>query len=299
MKMNFSKIFASLILLIGTLPNHLQADGMVYKVSKGPNHLYLAGTLHLLRGSDYPLPVEYETAYRDSKVIGYEIDPDLMATPDAQAAIMKSMMLPKGEALHQKLTPETYKALVEYANTQGLSKLVLDGMQPSAAILIVAVTGLGKLGVTPDKGIEMFYNLKANSDKKQEFSLETLAYQLDIMMGMAEGQEDAAVRYTLESMKTLEKDFDNMVSAWRKGNGSALHEMISAMMEKEYPKMYDRLIVKRNKEWIPQIKEKLATPAVETILVGAAHLAGPDSVIAMLKKEGYTITQLQTSNKKP
>ena len=35
------------------------AESAVWKVSKGEDYLYLAGTVHVLRASDYPLPREF------------------------------------------------------------------------------------------------------------------------------------------------------------------------------------------------------------------------------------------------
>lgn len=274
------------------------ADSMVYKVSSKDNHLYLAGTVHLLKETDYPLPAEFEAAYRDSTVIGYEIDPDIMASPQSQAMLMQRMMLPPGEKLSQKLTPGTYKDFVAVANEQGISAAMLENMNPSAAILIVTVTGLAKLGITPDKGVEMFYNMKAGSDKKKEFSLETMSYQLDMIMSLADGQEDAAVRYTIDSIKTLEKDFQGMVKAWREGDAKGLHKQISGMLKDQYPGMYERLLTKRNKEWLPQLEAKLATPEVETVFVGAGHLVGPDSVLVLLEKAGYTVAPLSLTSTK-
>lgn len=45
-------------------------------------------------------------------------------------------------------------------------------------------------------------------------------------------------------------------------------------------------MVSRNSNWLPEIKKMLATPEVEFILVGAAHLAGDDGLLSQLKSSG-------------
>mgnify|MGYP000306409678 CR=1 FL=1 len=52
---------------------------------------------------------------------------------------------------------------------------------------------------------------------------------------------------------------------------------------------YQSLLVKRNQAWVPQIEAMLEQPGSVFIAVGAGHLAGPDSVIVMLRDKGYTV----------
>ena len=54
--------------------------------------------------------------------------------------------------------------------------------------------------------------------------------------------------------------------------------------------VYDALLKDRNQDWTPKIIDMLETPGTRLIAVGAGHLAGDDSVISMLRKEGYTVT---------
>ena len=54
--------------------------------------------------------------------------------------------------------------------------------------------------------------------------------------------------------------------------------------------VYDSLIVTRNANWTGQIKTLMEDEAgAFFIAVGAAHLSGEDSVIAMLRADGYEV----------
>ena len=56
--------------------------------------------------------------------------------------------------------------------------------------------------------------------------------------------------------------------------------------------MYQRLLVDRNKAWLPKIEALFSRSGHAIVVVGAAHLVGPDGVVAMLKAKGYTVEQL-------
>ena len=48
----------------------------------------------------------------------------------------------------------------------------------------------------------------------------------------------------------------------------------------------------RNRNWIPRIEAYMRDPKAYFVVVGAAHLGGPNGLLAMLKVRGYTIEQL-------
>jgi uncharacterized protein YbaP (TraB family) len=56
--------------------------------------------------------------------------------------------------------------------------------------------------------------------------------------------------------------------------------------------MYQRLLVERNKNWMPKIEALFTRRGRALVVVGAAHLVGPDGLLAMLKAKGYTVEQL-------
>jgi uncharacterized protein YbaP (TraB family) len=62
-------------------------------------------------------------------------------------------------------------------------------------------------------------------------------------------------------------------------------------MKEEWPEMYKSMVFDRNAAWMPQIEEYLSTGAVPFIVVGAAHLHGPDGLLIQLKNLGYTVEQ--------
>ena len=59
----------------------------------------------------------------------------------------------------------------------------------------------------------------------------------------------------------------------------------------ESPELYKRLLIERNNNWVPQVEQCLKEKAGCFIVVGAAHLVGPDGLPTLLTKKGYKVTQ--------
>ena len=81
-----------------------------------------------------------------------------------------------------------------------------------------------------------------------------------------------------------------MAQAWGTGDVAAVEKMALEGL-KSVPELYARLLVERNNNWMPQVETCLKQNAGCFIVVGAAHLVGPDGLPAMLAKKGYKVAQ--------
>jgi hypothetical protein len=81
-----------------------------------------------------------------------------------------------------------------------------------------------------------------------------------------------------------------MVKAWHQGSLDGLEQLVETF--KTYPLFYKKLLVQRNRNWVPQIASFLKEDNNVLIIVGAAHLAGEDGLIALLTKQGYHLERV-------
>ena len=86
---------------------------------------------------------------------------------------------------------------------------------------------------------------------------------------------------------------DTMVSAWAQGDVATLDRVAVQEMKSDSPELYKVLLVERNTDWANQIQTLLQGSGTAFIAVGAAHLAGEDSVQAILKSRGVTVEPVQ------
>ena len=81
-----------------------------------------------------------------------------------------------------------------------------------------------------------------------------------------------------------------MVKYWEKGDTDKLYAILFKSF-KGYPQIENRLLRRRNKDWLHKIEEMMAENKNIFIVVGAGHLIGPGSVVALLKEKGYEVKQ--------
>jgi uncharacterized protein len=102
-------------------------------------------------------------------------------------------------------------------------------------------------------------------------------------------QEDL-LKSTMEDLDNEVAGVREMAEAWGSGNVAAIEKLTLAGL-KESPELYARLLVERNHNWMPQVESCVKERAGCFIVVGAAHLVGPDGLPAMLAKKGYRVIQ--------
>ena len=98
------------------------------------------------------------------------------------------------------------------------------------------------------------------------------------------------LRSTLKEQESERNSLATLVGDWRRGDSAALEKTLLSGF-KDFQSAYVSLIVERNRNWIPQIEACLSRPSPCFVVVGAAHLVGPDGLLAILKQRGYRLEQ--------
>jgi hypothetical protein len=275
-----------LLLLVGV--SAAQADTSVWKVVKGENHLFIGGTIHVLAKSDYPLPAAFENAYRQSAIVVLETDMQKMQTPEFQTLLQSKIVYTDGRSLKTVLKKTTYQALEEHMSSRGLPIANFEQLKPGMVAITLTLFELQRLGLV-GTGVDEFFSLKARDDGKAIGQLESAEKQLAFLSTLGDGREDALITQTLSEIQQLPQLMTSLKAAWRQGDRDKMKALAITPIEKDFPKVYQQLIVQRNMDWIPEIEQMLKTKQVEFILVGAAHLVGEDGILAQLAARGYTI----------
>jgi len=267
------------------------AESSVWKAQKGNSVIYLGGTFHILRETDYPLPPEFDKAYKASDIVVFETDIGKLQDPAAQQKLLTKAIYADGSTIDTHLSAKTYGELSAYCEANGIPLAALSRFKPSLLMVTLTLMEFMKLGVT-QQGVDMFFHELANRDKKVVEGLETVDEQLDYVISMADGNEDEFVMYSLKDLKTIKQLFETLAHAWRTGDAAKLEELMVAELKTQQPKLYKKLITDRNRNWLPLIDASQKTPRTKFVLVGVGHLVGPDGIIEALKKKGYKVDKL-------
>jgi hypothetical protein len=163
-------------------------------------------------------------------------------------------------------------------------------MKPWMVMLMLSALEAQKAGLDASLGLDKHFYDQATAAKKPVVGLETAAFQIDRFDRMPDALQEQLLRSTLTELDTQGEELKGMVGAWKRGDTTGLEKTIRTSFA-SYPAAYNSLIVERNHNWIPQLQLCLSKPTPCFVVVGAAHMVGPDGLIALLRAKGYKIEQ--------
>jgi uncharacterized protein YbaP (TraB family) len=117
-----------------------------------------------------------------------------------------------------------------------------------------------------------------------------VAYQLDRFDGLSPALQEAMLLAVIHDLDAQVANVKEVARAWAAGETGVIEKELLATFE-ESPEIYQRLLVERNRNWVPFVEGCLDKNERCFVVVGAAHLVGPDSLVAMLEKKGYKVEQ--------
>jgi uncharacterized protein YbaP (TraB family) len=267
------------------------SQGIVFKVEGGTAPMFLCGSVHLMQAQDFPLPAAYEAAFKASQRIVMEVPPDEMDPAKAQPALMKYALIKDGK-LEEKLSADTFKTLKGWAKEKGVPLEGLTQFKPWLVALTVTQYAYAESGMKADKGIDVYFRNRLDQEKKTGSGLETMDDQFRMLGGFSEEIQDKMVLQAIHEAKEAKEELAKLLQAWRAGDTEAIAKTMTESFA-ELPEMEKLLLRDRNIRWLPKVKKMLAESTPTMVLVGAGHLCGDESLVALLRKEGFLVTQVR------
>ncbi len=287
---NWLSATAALLSLSVSATAGADEDGLVWAIEGEQNTVYLVGSIHLLRQSDYPLPPSINVAYEDAEKLLMELDMDDMDQLAMARIMMEAGRAPEGQTL-TSLLGDDYESASEKAGLINLDLKRLDALQPWLVAMTVTQMAMMSEGFDPMAGVEMHITRRAGQDQKPIEGLETLEEQIGALSGMDMEDQIDFLLVTLDEMEKVSEGVESLVGAWRDGDiETMVNDLIAPMNENE--DVYDAMLTNRNRNWIETIEAQLEGEDDVMILVGAAHLVGDDSVNDMLEKRGHKLRRI-------
>ena len=266
-------------------------NSLLWEVSgkglKQPSYLY--GTMHMVCAEDAKLSDGLKEAIKDAKQVYFELDMDNM---EEMMSVLKYARMTNGLKISDLVSAEEYSRLEEYFS-KNKSILPFSMMSRFKPYFITAIISEGMLGCQQKSSVEQMIMAEARQYDKEVLGLETLEFQASIFDSIPyEKQAQDLVMY-VDSIEKFRLVTQEMVEMYRK---QEINNMDS-LMEKSDPGMIqymDLLLYDRNARWAVQIpKQMFEMPTL--FAVGAGHLGGDKGVIALLKKQGFTVKPLDNT----
>ncbi len=259
------------------------------KDAKG-SEAFLVGSLHVLTKDFYPLSAEIEKAFDASRALVEEVDLDELNNPTSIAALVSKAMFTDGRTLEQVVSPATFVEVKRRAEQAGLPLVALQRMKPWMAAVALTTPMLTAAGFDTDLGVDRHFFSKAKSLGRQRWALETVAFQLDRFDQLSPALQEQMLTSTLADVDTQIANVKVVANAWATGDTVTIEKVLLTEL-RELPELYQRLLVDRNRNWMPQVESCITQNSGCFIVVGAAHLVGPEGLPALLTAKGYRVEQ--------
>jgi uncharacterized protein YbaP (TraB family) len=282
---------AALVAACALSPLHAQNRDFIWKASRGPSVVYLVGSVHLLSKDYYPLSPALDKAFKETDLLVEELHLGQMAQVESQMTILMRGMLPSGQTLDKVVSPETFALVSERVKSLGLPIEPLSRLKPWALALTLLGLEWQAAGFDAELGLDKHFYDQAVAAGKEVQGLETIEFQISQFDEMSMEEQDRMLASTLRELETEKAAVTTLANAWKAGDAPTVEKIVLQELRKE-PGMYQRLLVDRNKNWMPKIEALFSRKGRSFVVVGAAHLVGPDGLLALLKAKGYAIEQL-------
>jgi uncharacterized protein YbaP (TraB family) len=258
----------------------------VWKVTHSSGKvLYLGGSIHALRKTDYPLPVEYNRAFDASNHVVFEVD--LREMKKTSKTLLKTSQYPPGDSLKNHVDPRTYNYVRRFFREINVPEEKFAKLRPWCLAFMLASPQLH--GLSADLGVEGFLTKRAEAKSKPITGLETVSESINRYSELSDRQGELML---LMSFIPAERGLmDQTKQAWRRGDSETIWQLVHQTF-RDVPSIAEREITSRNHNWIPKIENFLQSGDTYFVVVGAAHMGGPNGLLSLLGTRGYKIQRL-------
>jgi uncharacterized protein YbaP (TraB family) len=262
----------------------------LWSMADDDSTIYLFGTVHLLRPDTQWLTPPVEVAWQEAQTVYMEADTDSAEVQAELAGLMQRLgVYSDGTTLLSRLDPAQTATVKAASDALQVPLAALAPLKPWLAGLQLSVMQLVKAGYDPASGVETVLNRDPLIADKRRRYFETAAQQIEFFETLTEADQVAMLVAGARAVIEEPDALDALVEAWSAGDVKELARLMSSVDAFGSEAVYELLLTDRNRAWLPKIEALLDEPGVHLIAVGAGHLAGEDSVVALLRARGYRV----------
>jgi uncharacterized protein len=273
-----------------------EANPALWKLKGVHGTVYLFGSVHVMKKDVHWETAKVKDALGASGSLYLEIaEIDDASITAAQPAILQ-LGMDQEHPLSSKISKEDVDLLDGAVKSLGLpGEQALEPMQPWLVYLTLSVLPAMQAGYDPNSGIDKTLAAEETAAGKPVKGFETMMEQIHMVADMPQALQVKILHQTLVDLPKSVSETNAMVADWTHGDVEAIGKMDNDEMKEKYPELYQLLLVKRNEFFTNGLAKMLNDPATGTVFaaVGAAHLAGPDSVLKMLGARGITAERVE------
>jgi hypothetical protein len=268
----------------------------LWRFERDASTVWLAGSMHIMKPTLHPLAAQYEQAFERAERLVVEVNTLAVAPAKVQEIVRNHGVLEEGRTLASVLPAPVMARLEAHLNAQAVPLTAVASLKPAMLATQLTVDRLAALGYFPSFGMDVSFIARAGT--RPVLELETIEDQLALLLSPALDVQIDMLAQTLEQISTIEPLLSDLVVAWLSGDDAALRRLFDEQSPKTeaYAAFNRRLLDDRNARMAERIERYLDEGGKYFVLVGAAHLAGPGSVIEVLERRGTRGTRIDSDD---
>lgn len=285
-------IWLGMAILAGALPLALaasaRAEPATWIVRDKDSTILLFGSVHVLpAGLDWR-PDALDAALAQADDLWFETPADPAQSGAAAQLARQHGYLGADQSLIDQLTPKGRERLDRVCAKLGIVPAAIDRLKPWLADISLSVAVLATQGASADSGVERILTEAAPATAQRRY-FETTSEQILMFAQAPNADQLASLEDTLRQLDEDPEFFDRLIRAWLNGDQTGIATLGIEPLKTVSPVLYQRLLAERNRRWVEVIQQRLAGSGETVIVVGAAHLAGPEGVPALLRARGIAV----------
>lgn len=253
--------------------------------------VYLFGTVHILEPGQNWFTAKIRSRFAEAHTLALEMADIKGVGDEAQKLIRQLGAYPPRDSLANHVGERTFMRLQSTMSRLGAPPVALYRMRPWVALMVFSTHALAANGRILQYGADRSLHRLALVQKKRVIGLESMEAHLRTLADMPDPVQIEMLTNALNGLNKHDPIYKPLVSAWLSGRVGELGVLMEASMADGSPIVRQRILIDRNRNWIRPIERMLAGRGTYFVAAGAAHFAGADNVIELLRARGATVTR--------
>lgn len=287
---SLKSIYLFFVLAFSTTSAFAQHNSLLWEVTGGSakDTSYLFGTFHALKGGfvDTMSAVTGRLARTDVVVGEMDMEPANMMSAQLKMLSetpLKSLL----SGSDYKFADSAFKSLTGHG--LGFFNMMKPMAAHAFAIKALFDKSFEDTSASEESMLDGYFQDKAKANGRPVVGLETMDEQIELLFGATSIEDQAEM--LLETLRELDSGRAEMIqltNCYIAGDLDCLHEL-GETSEGFSEEDMDRLVKTRNENWMKRLPD-IMQHSRAFVAVGALHLTGEHGLIALLRKQGYTVT---------
>lgn len=262
----------------------------MWQVGSGKRQIIIYGTVHALpQGADWFSP-KAEAAFNKADAIVLEMVPPA-ELGELSGLINQVGMLPAPVPVADRIPADLRPRYAALIRRESVPWRALDAMKSWLAAITLVQLELLSVGIDPAAGVDVTLAARARSAGKRMIGLETARGQLELFDDLPEAEQRLLLASAVDESGRSATRIKALLDAWAAGDVARIRADFDDSSLS--PELEQRLFTRRNAAWVDWMKQALKQPGRYFMAVGAAHMDGPNSIIAMLQARGVKVRRVE------